>query len=214
MSKKKKSKTTQKESKVTTCTTLEGVNILRVKRVETTFEVTQKVHRKANQSPRHVSKKQISKKVEILDFSLTEVTSHELADFRKNGDPFVVYKKDGRFYYSKIPADLNLDFPSGTYKHNCAIVGHECSRLSAASDENGGCEKVRQNSVGIELYPWITEGIESSNTLHDSFLVLACSHFVEEPPRTPLEPDKVSQMRLTLAEFYLDYITDPTEVHY
>lgn len=115
--------------------------------------------------------------IESLSIDLTEVSLEELATYRKSKIPSFVLKIDGKLYYSSIPEDLNLYPYNIMGKHQCAIVAHECRRLSAASDENGGCEKVRNFSQKIEKYPWITIGYETFNTEHNSFVVLNCLHY-------------------------------------
>lgn len=112
-------------------------------------------------------------------FPLIEVTPEMLADYRKKGISSFVLKVEGKLFYSAIPN--NISFVSSTIlgSHKCAIAGHECHRLSTASDEEGGCEKVRNCSNYIERYPWITTGYETFNTKHDSFVVVNCLHYMK-----------------------------------
>lgn len=115
-------------------------------------------------------------------FELSEITSDELIEHRKSGKPSFVYKVDNKYYYCEIPYNLNLVGTTFLGQHLCGCVGHECNRLSAASDEEGGCAKVRGRSRGIERYPWITKGYETFNTGYGAFVVLECEHYEKMKP--------------------------------
>jgi|GEM_PF-5667497 hypothetical protein len=175
----KKFETTKEVSEVTKNIVLEGVKTLRAEKFTTTFEVVRELHPKTDPPFKVVSKKQIDKKVEPLCFPLIEVTPEMLADYRKKGISSFVLKVEGKLFYSAIPN--NISFVSSTIlgSHKCAVAGHECHRLSTASDEEGGCEKVRNCSNYIERYPWITTGYETFNTKHDSFVVVNCLHYMK-----------------------------------
>lgn len=197
----KKFKTTKEVAEVTKNIVLEGVEILRAEKITTTFEVVREIHPKTNKPFKMVYKKQIDEKVEPLCFSLTEVTPEMLADYRKKGVSSFVIKVDGKLYYSEIPN--NISFISSTILglHKCASAGHECNRLSAASDEEGGCEKVRNYSNCIERYPWITSGYETFNTKHDSFVVVNCLHY-EKCKHLKLRTSvEINAARLDLAQY-------------
>lgn len=205
----KKFKTTKKVTKVIKNFALEGVETLRVERVTTTFEVVKELHPETNRPSKVVSSQPIDEKVEPLSFPLIEVTPEALADYRKKGVPSFVLKIDGKLYYSAIPD--NISFMNSTIlgAHQCALTksgfgGYGCHRLSAASDENGGCEKVRNRSTYIEKYPWITTGYETFNTKLDSFVVANCLHFEKYPPQKTRSLDEINQSRLSLAQLYWD----------
>ena len=81
------------------------------------------------------------KEVELFGFHLNQVTPEELLEFRKNNVPSLVLKVDDKLYHSEIPR--NMSFTSERIgPHMCAIPGHTCHRLSAATVEEGGCAKV------------------------------------------------------------------------
>lgn len=208
----KKFKTTKEVSEVTKNIVLEGVETLRAEKFTTTFEVVRELHPKPNQPFRVVSKKQIDEKVEPLCFPLIEVTPEMLADYRKKGISSFVLKVEGKLFYSAIPN--NISFVSSTIlgSHKCAVAGHECHRLSAASDEEGGCEKVRNCSNYIERYPWITTGYETFNTKHDSFVVVNCLHYEKCPPRKYRRTAEINAVRLSLAQFVWDDVKTLAEV--
>ena len=82
-----------------------------------------------------------------------------------------------------------------------------CSRLSAESDEYGGCEKVRDfSSAGIEKYPWIRQGYETFATKYDCFVVTQCDHFRVNKPRPAMSTSEKNAIKLSLAQFRFDDI--------
>lgn len=175
-------------------------NILRAEKVITTFEVKKEVDEN-NHLGKLISEKIIDEKVIPLNFPLVEVTTEELAIYKKNGVSSFVLKMDGKFYYSSIPKDMNLVSCETLSFHKCALSKRECHRLSAASDENGGCAKVRDGASNIERYPWITAGYETFNTKYDCFAVFNCLHYEPCPPRRNLSPTELSNLKLGLAQF-------------
>ena len=208
----KKFKKTKEVSTVVKNIVLEGVNTLRAEKFTTTFEVTRELHPKTNQPFKVVSKEQVDEVVEPMCFHLVEVTSEELAGYRKSGISSFVLKVDGKFYYSEIPNNISFVSSSILGAHRCAVAGHECHRLSAASDEQGGCAKVRDRSNCIERYPWITTGYETFNTKHDSFVVVNCLHYEKCPPRKKLSAIEINNARLGLAQFVWDDVKTIAEV--
>lgn len=208
----KKFKTTNEVSTATKNIVLEGVKTLRAERFTKTFKVVRELHPKTNQPFKVVSKEQIDEKVEPLNFPLTEVTPEALADYRKKGVSSFVLKVDGKLYYTSIPDDISFVSSTILGAHQCAVAGHECHRLSAASDEEGGCEKVRNRSNNIERYPWITEGYETFNTKHDSFVVVNCLHYEKCPPRKTRTTAEINNARLSLAQFVWDDVKTLAEV--
>lgn len=191
---------------------LEGVNMLRAEKFTTTFEVVRKLNPNTNQPNNIVSKRKLDEKIEALSFHLIEVTPETLADYRRKGISSFVLKNEERLFYSTIPN--NMFFVSSTLLglHKCAAVGEECHRLSAASDEEGGCAKVREFSKCIERYPWITTGYETFNTKHDSFVVINCLHYEKCPPRKHLTTAEINQLRLSLANYVWDDVKTIAEV--
>lgn len=192
---------------------LEGVKTLRAVKITTTYEVTRELHPKTNKPLKVIDKNPITEIVEDISYNLITVTPKELAEYRRRGISSFVLKVDGnKLYYTSIPD--NICFVSSTILgvHQCAVAGHECNRLSAASDEQGGCAKVRNRSQYIERYPWITCGYESFNTRHDSFVVVNCLHYEKCPPRKKLSAEEINRAKLSLAQFVWDDVTSRTEV--
>ena len=146
------------------------------------YSVIRKYHSKTKLGYLIINKKLISSETKQLRFPLKQVTVEELIAARIAKVPSFVLKEEGKYYYTVIEPGIGF-LPStllgpDTY-HLCAQVGKECKRLSSASDELGGCKKVREKSTGIERYPWITVGYETFCTDHDSFVVSCCEHFVK-----------------------------------
>ena len=102
------------------------------------------------------------------------------------------------YYHIKIPKMFNLMSNTFLGKHLC---GEICRRLSAASDELGGCDKVRHHARHIELFSHIESGYETFNTNHDAFVVLKCTHYECCPPRKPLTPKEKARLKLSLASY-------------
>lgn len=126
-------------------------------------------------------------------FELSEITVDKLIEYRKSERPSFVYKADNKYYYCQIPYQLNLVGTTFLGQHLCGCVGHECNRLSAASDEDGGCAKVRGCSRGIERYPWITKGYETFNTSTEAFIVLECEHYEKMKPSQPFYDEEYKE---------------------
>lgn len=149
---------------------LEG-NTLKVEKVITTFEKKQQI------------RNQVDKVVTPMSFNLIEVTAKELTYYRQSEIPSFVLKVDGKLYYTRIPRSISFVSCNILGRHKCSISRFECRRLSAASDDQGGCEKVRNKSKCIERYPWITNGFETFNTDQDAMVVAKCHHYKKCPPQ-------------------------------
>ena len=149
-------------------------------------------------------KNQLNEMVEKLEFALIEVSPEELVEYRKNKVPSFVFKYDGKLYYTEIPYKVGMVGSTIFGEHKCATAGKECRRLSAATDEEGGCAKVRNRSNFIERYPWITTGYETFNTKHDTFIVISCSHYEMCPPREKRSPAELNKIKLSLAQYVWD----------
>lgn len=125
--------------------------------------------------------------IQPIAFALTEVTLEQLRAYRRKKIPSFILKRHGKIYFAQIPKDLNLRSANILGDHQCAMGEDICYRLSAASDEEGGCAKVRDCYPDrcIENYPWIGVGYQISNSVpgHNVFVVTQCDHFLEFPKR-------------------------------
>lgn len=110
-------------------------------------------------------------------------------------------KAEKKFYYTRIPKDISFLSSNILGTHQCTIAGSDCRHLYAASDEHGGCAKVRNHSKCIERYPWFTMGYESFNTNYDSFVVVNCLHYEQCPPGKKFSTNEIKGATLRLAQF-------------
>ena len=203
---------TRKSFTVVKNVSLNGVKSLNAEKVTSTLEVTHKRHYITKQPYMVVGKKAVNEIVEPISFNLIEVTPAQLKKFRMSGIPSFVLKKNGKLYYTSIPKNLSFVSSPILGKHLCAIQKHECKHLSAASDELGGCAKVREGARRIERYPWITTGYETFNTQNDSFVVVNCSHYEQCPPPKKLPARKTEHDRLRLAQFMWDDVKSNADI--
>lgn len=123
-----------------------------------------------------VSRKKVSSYIEENTYQLSEVSSRQLKSYRSAGKPGLVLKEENHLYYAPIP-NLNLVSSTLLGRHKCSIYNCECAHLTAASDELGGCEKVRRHSTGIEKLHFIQLGYETFNCTFNCFVVIKCNHY-------------------------------------
>ena len=148
----------------------------------------------------------------VMKYPLAEITLEQIKELRKTDIPSFLLKEDGKYYFAKIPKQLNFTSSNLMGMHCCANSLNTCHHLSAASDEDGGCAKVRGFSRGIERYPWITMGYETFNVCHGCFVVLKCNHFEVAPPRKPVTIKEKNEAKLLLAQFVWDDVDNLTQV--
>ena len=132
-----------------------------------------------------------------LEYDFREIDEETLLSYRMSEKTGIVMKEGEKLFFSE--SDKNAKTLVRDIPHMCGKVGCECKRLSAASDENGGCAKVRDASLTlsernnkiatkrskrIEKYPFVECGFEMINN-EDGFLVIAkCSNYEKVPPRS------------------------------
>ena len=190
----------------------EGLTLL-VSKFSYLYEVKEKLNLKKAKKYEIISKKEISKKVETLSFTLKPVTVTELAVYRNDDIPSFVLVTNGDFYWTKIPEDIsfyNSALLGGT--HLCSESKKECSRLSAASDDLGGCAKVRNKATGIEKFPWITSGYETFGTSNDTFFVACCEHYEKCIEKSSMSVEARNRAKLALAQYVWDDVNSMEEV--
>lgn len=132
-----------------------------------------------------------------FSYPLTEISLNELKRFRKEKVPSFVLKVDDKFWHARIPKYVSFGYSNILGNHLCCTNGHTlCKRLSSASDERGGCAKVRAHSKGIEDFPWIKSGYETFGMIPNNnvFVVVACEHYeeTEDKPRIRNAKEKIS----------------------
>lgn len=178
--------------------TLDGIYALKAESATIEFEVKRPLNpvtlKPIGRSTRSVLKEQVTP----LIYKLKEVSKNELIEYRQLNIPSFVLKYNGKLYYTQVDFNINFIALNLLNRHMC---GKNCCHLSAASDENGGCLKVRQYSQGIENYPWITYGYETFATIHDSFVVADCSHYKMCSPQKKLSVVEANILKNTLAQY-------------
>lgn len=149
-------------------------------------------------------------------YPLREVTPLELAQHRLSKKPGIVYKKNGKLYYTSFPATLKIygqDDTLGTHLcgKNCDMICKGCRRtsdLTVPYQERYGKKFVEavKASWRIEKYPFITEGIEAFNMIsaYDALLVLECENFKVREPKKKNSSKSLHELKLGLAEFFWD----------
>lgn len=153
-----------------------------------------------NGETRITNKSLKSQEVKDVSWPLRETDIKELAEYRRLGTPSFVLKVDGRLYHTIVPKDISLLSTDLIWVHKCARPNHECSRLSAASDEDGGCAKVRNYAWGIEYYSFIQSGYELFGINGYGFVVGKCTHYKKCGPSSKISPEAKKQLKLGLAQ--------------
>lgn len=146
-------------------------------------------------------KKSTEQIIETTEFPLRKTNRAELYRIRKTPTPIFVLKDKDDLYFCRIPNNLGFCSSDLLGAHQCA-AGLSCARLSAASDDNGGCAKVRNKARFIELYPWILLGYETYHTKLDTFQVSICEHYQDDNNRK--KPDNARELKKGLADFMFD----------
>lgn len=139
------------------------------------YSVTKSVS--ASGVERVVSKELVNQSSEEVSFNLTPTDRESLLEYRRSKIPGLIFKKNTNLYFCEIPAEMTYFSNELVGEHLCASFGHDCNRLYAKSDKEGGCAKVRNRARGIEYYRWITTGFETFNTHKDVFVVSVCKHY-------------------------------------
>ena len=193
----KLTKTTVEKNTVVQNIRLEGLKYLRMERVTTTFKVTRELNPKTKNPIKILAKDEVTREVKKLSFELKKVSKEELASYRVEGVSSFVVKVDEEFYHTAIPKTISFMSAKIMGTHQCGF----CNRLSAASDKDGGCAKVRNRSKCIERYPWIKKGYETFNTRQDSFVVVECQRYQAFPPKKKIEVKQLNNLKIGLAQF-------------
>lgn len=184
-----------------------GTKLLDAIMIEERVQLTYKL-RKDNTRKLH-SKKVVGSTEKPTTFPLHEVDLKELRKVRESGSPFFLMKDSGRYYVTtEIPKNLVYNSSDIMMLHHMCSHGgsNVCARLTAASDKDGGCAKVRDSgkSKRIEKYPWIEKGFEICNTKNDAFIVCDCKHYKNCPPRKKYTAEEIKHLKLGLAQFMWD----------
>ena len=123
----------------------------------------------------------------IKEVPLREIQVEKIKPLRKSGKPGIVIKDNGKYYYAEIDPEIKMVPEDMLGPHMCAQL---CHRLSPASDEKGGCAKVRGHSFFIERFDFIKLGYETFNVPTESFIVSKCSNYYNKTRDMVLLPTK------------------------
>jgi len=142
------------------------------------IEVTNIVSELPNGSTKNEKHEKVLKTrvTNVAEIPLRKVTIKEIVELRNSGVPGFIFKKEDTLFYSQMDSKKRVLIQSlftDVEIHKCADY---CKHLSAACDEKGGCEKVRNKATFIERYDWIKLGCEVFNTNYDMLYVARCSH--------------------------------------
>lgn len=185
-----------------------GTEQLIADKITSTYEVQYQKKSKSNELV-FISREKISEaKTNSYDLQLTKISAEELKEKRIEKIPSFVLKQNGILYYTEIHHNWNL-MASGILGHHMCS---DCHRLSAASDEEGGCEKVRRRSTGIERYSWIQKGFETFGTKCNALVVTECSNFEPYPVQKKRSINDINKAKLSLAQFFYDDVQSLEEV--
>lgn len=168
---------------------LNDFSSIQATRVTTETEITM---RRYGDLLRGFDKKILNTKTETLKSELSPINSNDIEALRNNKDnAYFLLKCEGKFFVAKIPKDASLMSCRILGHHKCASIGEECKRLSAASDEDGGCKKVRNRVKRLEDYPWIISGYQTIGCKYDNtFVVVNCLNYEKEEGRKKTLPEK------------------------
>ncbi len=147
-----------------------------------------------------------------VKYPLAEVTIDQIKTLRRTEIPSFLLKENGKYYYAKIPSNMNLTSSCLLGRHQCSCPSHVCAHLSAATDEEGGCVKVRDLEKEIERYPFISCGYETFNCKHNCFVVLSCNHFEIAPLNKAMTLKERKEAHLLLAQFVWEDVDTIEEV--
>lgn len=143
-----------------------------------------------------LDKIEIDSESETLYFR--EISLEQLKRIRESTLPALILKMDERFFFCKVPYDLDIFSSDAGGKHQCA----DCNRCSAASDEDGGCQKVRElKNRRIENYNFVTKALQTVHTKHDTIRILGCANWEAYPSRKKRPYDEIRKAKIALAQF-------------
>lgn len=102
---------------------------------------------------------------------LHEICESDISVLRKGKKPGIIVKMDSIYYYAEL-CDRCVIIECDAI-HKCAT----CEHITAASDENGGCPKVRALRKHIEEYDRILWGYQVFNVYSPDVAVYVCLNY-------------------------------------
>jgi len=156
----------------------------------------------------------ISSNTELVEtFELKEISVEELAKKRNSNIPGFVLKEDKKYFYTDVNPKIRFVSECFLGYHMCSFGNKDCSRLSAALDEEGGCARIRDANPWIEEYDFISKGVQTFNTKANCFVILSCGHYAPYKPRKSVTQQKKELLMESLANFYYDDFPTYEDIH-
>ena len=150
----------------------------------------------------------------IKKYKLALTTAEKIFEYRKTGKAGFVFKEKDKLYFTPIPKNVNMYLKPIDRNHLCRC---DCRRATAASDNSGGCAKVRDwfwdvcihrgysfesaavYSKKIETYDFIKLGYQTFGTIEDCLYVVECDNY-EKQDQPTVSTFQRFKTKLTLAE--------------
>lgn len=192
-------------------------------RVKNVLKGTSSLH-----STRTIKYSNEEQEIKEVDYNLVPIKPEELLQKRlvyKN-KAMIIFNINGKLFYTDVPKDIKT-MSSDNFGLGCHLC-YKCKHASAASNEKGGCAKVRDlfasedkndpnrwlmpNVAMLEKYKFITLGFESVATKDEVFVVCECANFEEFGKRTEISREEYERARLSLAQFLFPDIQTIEEV--
>ena len=140
----------------------------------------------------------------VEEYELSEISRDDLKEKRKTTTPGFVFKEVNKYYYTDINPTIRFVSECFLGYHMCSFGSKDCKRLSAASDAEGGCARIRDINPCIENYSFIKKGFQTFNTKANCYVVLSCGHFSPCEDRKKISPQKRKALIESLAHFYYE----------
>ena len=152
-----------------------------------------------------ITKTPIASNTQGYSIELNKIMPNDIPTLRKSGKPVFICKELNQYWYCELPSrSLIISATKFGVEHKCALMDHECNRLSAASDEDGGCLKVRNRVLNLARYPFVTRGFQTYNLVEDCCVIVECCNYTHCARRS----DLTSKEKNLLKKFLFDYYTD------
>lgn len=186
-----------------------GVKLTKYRVVEE-YEVIRETDKSLGIIDKFVSSTVISTTKHVVsEYPMKSIELDEVQELRNNKKAGLLVKIDDQYYYAKITPGMKFTSDVLLGPHMCS----DCKRMSANTDERGGCAKVRNYRCNhIEKYGFITEGYESFNTHQNCLVVVKCANYEKNQTfKQPSESAKNSA-KLSLAQYVWPDVKSMDEV--
>ena len=128
---------------------------------------------------------------------LHEINAEEIATLRRSKKPGIIVKFDSKTYYYAELCDRHVIIKCGAV-HKC----RSCEHVTAASDEEGGCFKVRNLKKRIEEYSFILWGYQTINVNYKDLAVYVCWNYEPFNQKGKMNKADLVKMMAGLKEYY------------